>query len=133
MTRYKTENRKAKVGERILITQPISTHGEYKKGDVLTVTEVHGNCIETNEMNVVVFHMEYRVIIEEADGMNPVDEQKAAVGRLSKMLGYIDLAKNVALEGPLYMPELKAIEGLDKVAEQIRDDIEAHTGHIARC
>lgn len=71
---YATVKRRAKKGERILITQASGTFGDYDDGDVLTVTEeqckVFGRDVGVGvdvEGAGYVGHDEYEVIVESAD------------------------------------------------------------------
>lgn len=70
---YKTESRRAKTGERILITDAVITHGKYEDGDVLTVSKEYVTMeggtfligVEVEESDVpCVSHREYEVIVE---------------------------------------------------------------------
>ncbi|ASS63611.1 hypothetical protein CHN56_03153 [Bacillus velezensis] len=72
-----TENRRPKVGERVLITNGITSSGDYKTGDictVLSVGDIYGT-ITVKEHGIYVVAREYEVIVnsevknEEADGM----------------------------------------------------------------
>lgn len=67
MTNYKTEKRKAAVGERILITDAGITFGGYENGDVMTVSDlVIDDYVYVEEQPLIVNHKEYEVIVEEA-------------------------------------------------------------------
>lgn len=72
-----TENRRPKVGERVLITYGITSSGDYKTGDICTVrsvVDIYGT-ITVKEYGNYVIAREYEVIVnnevknEEADGM----------------------------------------------------------------
>ncbi|AWM47435.1 hypothetical protein [Bacillus amyloliquefaciens] len=72
-----TENRRPKVGERVLITYGITSSGDYKTGDICTVrsvVDIYGTITVKEHSNYVIAR-EYEVIInnevenEEADGM----------------------------------------------------------------
>ena len=88
MTKYKTVKRKANVGERILITKASSTFGDYKNGDVLTVTGFYKDAVReavrTKPWIVSINHDEYRVIVDEPKRKKPkrIDELEARVTEL---------------------------------------------------
>lgn len=63
-TKYKTEKRKAEVGERILITEDGFSLGYYKSGDVFTVSSTTDKGV-TGENDCFILHHEYEVIIGE--------------------------------------------------------------------
>ena len=63
--------------------------------------------------------------------LNAIDEQKAAIDRLTKMLGYIDIAKSLAMDGGV-CSEIKAWLELEETAETIRASIKDHEENIAR-
>ncbi|MCY7794144.1 hypothetical protein MOB54_02740 [Bacillus spizizenii] len=72
-----TEKRKAAVGERVLLTAPTNTKGNYRVGDLFTVRvsgETGVNVAEDEFMTL--WHKEYEVIIEneEVDGMENVNQ-----------------------------------------------------------
>ncbi|QBG56538.1 hypothetical protein D2M30_2209 [Bacillus amyloliquefaciens] len=77
-----TENRRPKTDERVLITEGISSSGDYKTGDICTVRRVVDICgtITVKEHSNFVIAKEYEVIVnsevknEEADGMENVNQ-----------------------------------------------------------
>lgn len=72
-TKYKTEKRKANVGERILITNAGYSGDTYSNGDVLTVTKDRGeDGVDIKEHPTAPFieTSEYEVIIEESQSTN---------------------------------------------------------------
>lgn len=73
MTHYKTEKRKARVGERILITNSICTGGYYKNGDVYTVNELGELSVEVGVPRGI-WHNEYKVIVGEHTPTPNLDE-----------------------------------------------------------
>ncbi|MEI4789540.1 phage baseplate upper protein [Bacillus sp. FJAT-53060] len=62
MTKYKTEKRKANVGERILITDKHVNETRYKNGDVFEVTQRKRGYV-WSEMAVNILDYEYEVIV----------------------------------------------------------------------
>ncbi|UMQ50208.1 hypothetical protein [Bacillus velezensis] len=77
-----TENRRPKVGERVLITYGITSSGDYKTGDICTVrsvVDIYGTITVQEHSNYVIAR-EYEVIVnnevknEEADGMGTVNQ-----------------------------------------------------------
>ncbi|ATP95447.1 hypothetical protein CSE15_16505 [Bacillus altitudinis] len=64
MTQYKTEKRKARVGERILITNAMLTGGYYEKGDVFKVTGLGEVTVKVGVPRGILHH-EYEVIVGE--------------------------------------------------------------------
>ncbi|MEH7736894.1 hypothetical protein [Bacillus pumilus] len=73
MTHYKTEKRKAEVGERILITNAEKTGNHYTNGDVLTVVESTTTYVIAAS-RPVIWHHEYEVIIGEQTLTPNLDE-----------------------------------------------------------
>ncbi|MEB9770444.1 hypothetical protein P4K44_33650, partial [Bacillus cereus] len=73
MTQYKTEKRKARVGERILITDAVFSAGYYKNGDVLTVTHRTENGVRAG-FNQDIWRGEYEVIVGEHTPTPNLDE-----------------------------------------------------------
>ncbi|MGN7387764.1 hypothetical protein [Sporosarcina sp. SAFN-015] len=74
---YKTENRHAKVGERILIANATQTDGKYANGDVLTVKEADiwrfaggGGTVHVEEHDRQIYPEEYAVIVEDTAPAN---------------------------------------------------------------
>ncbi|WP_060210533.1 hypothetical protein [Sporosarcina koreensis] len=68
MTKFKTEKRKAHVGERILITNEEYSEGQYRNGDVLTVSELRnsfgGVYVTERPLAPFIDHNEYEVIVD---------------------------------------------------------------------
>ncbi|WP_353856853.1 hypothetical protein [Bacillus sp. Bos-x628] len=64
MTKYKTEKRKARVGERILITDAEYAMESYKNGDVFIVNSVDINGVKV-DTEPIIWHHEYEVIVGE--------------------------------------------------------------------
>ncbi|MEK4049871.1 hypothetical protein [Bacillus sp. FSL K6-2839] len=64
-TKYKTEKRKALVGERILITNVSEVEDEYENGDVFEVAFVNSNCSVVNTERDIILDYEYEVIVGE--------------------------------------------------------------------
>ncbi|MEH7194848.1 hypothetical protein [Bacillus safensis] len=72
-TKYKTEKRKANVGERILITNAVYSAGRYKNGDVLKVTHCTENGVRAGFIHNI-WRGEYEVIVEEHTPIPNLDE-----------------------------------------------------------
>ncbi|MGW7765526.1 hypothetical protein [Bacillus velezensis] len=77
-----TENRRPKTDERVLITEGLSSSGDYKTGDICTVrrvVDIYGTITVKEHSNFVIAR-EYEVIVnsevknEEADGMENVNQ-----------------------------------------------------------
>jgi hypothetical protein len=82
MKQFRTVKRKAKVGERILITNRDSEDDPYKNGDVLTVKGVGRDGVNyKTAISGFVFHEEYEVIIEE---VNPNEENEMETKQLTE-------------------------------------------------
>lgn len=66
--------KKAKVGDKIKIVKDTGGHGpKLKIGDIHTVTEIHGDCVSTDMMNVLYDeHHEY-IILEESKQDNTIN------------------------------------------------------------
>ena len=58
----RTVKRKARVGERILITETVGSGGEYSIGDVRTVKRVLDGGVFVEEHGIGLYHSEYEVI-----------------------------------------------------------------------
>ncbi|MCY7439380.1 hypothetical protein [Bacillus altitudinis] len=70
---YKTEKRKARVGERILITDDAYALGLYEKGTVLTVSSIDAKGVKSGEGEFIL-HVEYEVIVGEQSPAPNLDE-----------------------------------------------------------
>ncbi|MGG4011433.1 hypothetical protein [Bacillus smithii] len=90
----KTEKRKAKVGERIVITDDFLSSGEYKMGDILTVEKsvpevvgVLGHIIAQGMDNIILDN-EYEVIVDEketkADNVEIIEKLQAELEALKE-------------------------------------------------
>src|SRR5690606_26281950 len=82
-TKMRTVKRKARVGERILITNAEAPSGQYNNGDILTVSKEFGklgspHAIQADGVDIGIYHNEYEVIIE--------DKPKLEGGDLVKVL-----------------------------------------------
>lgn len=62
----KIKDRRAKTGERILIINPQLNGDAYKIGDIFTVKSSVSSYVYTEEIDTAIYHIEYRVIEEEA-------------------------------------------------------------------
>ena len=65
---YKTEKRKARVSERILITNPMAASDLYTNGDVMTVIKDTGrsgsrSVVRVAEVKLGIYDHEYEVIV----------------------------------------------------------------------
>lgn len=78
-TKYKTVKRKANVGERILITESDMTFGDYRNGQVFTVSEDYGSrAVRVTEIGLpCIFHREYEVIIDDSERITALETQVA--------------------------------------------------------
>jgi len=63
MAKYKTEKRKANVGERILITNAFAQGNRYANGDINTVETAHGDGVIVKEHPRAILSSEYEVIV----------------------------------------------------------------------
>lgn len=70
MAKYKTEKRKANVGERILITDATLTRGNYANGDVCTVIDSYSGDVYVKEHPRAILSSEYEVIVEAKPSKN---------------------------------------------------------------
>ena len=71
---YKTEKRKARVGERILITNVSEVEDEYENGDVFKVYHVNSDCSVVNTEGDIILDYEYEVIVGEHTPAPNLDE-----------------------------------------------------------
>lgn len=85
---YRTVKRKARVGERILITDARQTDGHYRNGDIATVRElfvINVDALYVQEWERSVYASEYEVIVEDSD--NPrITALEAAVSELDEQV-----------------------------------------------
>ncbi|WP_144498234.1 hypothetical protein [Bacillus pumilus] len=73
-TKYKTEKRKARVGERILITNVSEVEDEYENGDVFEVDRVNSDGSAVNTEGDIILDYEYEVIVGEQTPTTNLDE-----------------------------------------------------------
>ncbi|MEC1940339.1 hypothetical protein [Bacillus velezensis] len=136
-----TENRRPKVGERVLITNGITSSGDYKTGDictVLSVGDIYGT-ITVKEHGIYVVAREYEVIVnnevknEEADGMENayIRKQSDGLDRIAKSLGYVELAKS-SLKQNGFIGEVHTFDLLTECAEKLREQAQSHKEKIER-
>ncbi|MEH7650690.1 hypothetical protein [Bacillus safensis] len=128
MTQYKTEKRKARVGERILISEDGFSLGYYEIGDVLTVSSTAEKGV-TSEDGYFILNHEYEVIIgEQAPAPNldkmDYDELVALVEDAMKTIRTRSY-KNGYEQGR-FDAEIEATHGsYEKYDQQKRDEIVA--------
>ncbi|MGN7387760.1 hypothetical protein [Sporosarcina sp. SAFN-015] len=120
---YRTEKRKARVGERILITKPLTSRGFYDVGSVLTVRRGMGHsgaidAVLVTENNLGIFDYEYEVIVAE-----PTHNENYVLTRLSDAEAEIETlkAKVNALETQL--ADRPKQEPIIKTPNQRRADV----------
>lgn len=125
----KTEKRQAKIGEIILVTNPETTFGAYKKGDKLTVKGLcdgYGKqgAVNVEETHVRLYHGEYEVIVEEGGSLSKhAEELTELVERIERKAykrGYSDGEK----EGMIAGFDEGFDQGQDGAYEKIRRDAE---------
>lgn len=73
MTQYKTEKRKARVGERILITNVDVNENRYENGAVLDVEDSQGRLVH-DKFGRLIYDREYEVIVGERSQLPNLDE-----------------------------------------------------------
>ncbi|MBD3861416.1 hypothetical protein IEE86_16950 [Bacillus sp. 28A-2] len=135
MTKYKTEIRNAKVGERILITRAEHAIASYKNGDVFTVKSVGINGV-TGYGTPVIWHHEYEVIVGEhtptpnLDQMD-YDELVALVEDVMKALrtrsyknGYDQGRFDAEIEASQGSYEKSDRQKRDEVVAQAKEDVD---------
>jgi hypothetical protein len=125
--RYRLVNRKADVGEKVLVVNPVVTAGRYKKGDVLTVVECQRESSDYDEgirvnfdgfNGFFLYSTEFRVVEPVAE---PAELTESDVRNNPRQV--IDLIGNLALR----VTELelghsrRAIELEQQVAEVARN------------
>jgi len=96
MTNTKTVKRVAEIGEKILITKPLFTFGEYKQGDILRVESHYSdNSVNAEDVGVCITHGEYEVIDEEENNaleslatLKQTEESLAELRRQAYAEGY---------------------------------------------
>ena len=111
MTNIKTVKRVAKIGEKILITNPEYTMGRYEKGDTLKVKSYNDDrSVYAEGVDICILHEEYEVIIEEYDyapkslaTRKQAEELLAELRRQAYAEGY-EQAKKDAEKELLYKP-----------------------------
>ncbi|WP_144666751.1 hypothetical protein [Bacillus altitudinis] len=123
---YKTEKRKAHLGERILITDDAYALGLYEKGTVLTVSGVDAKGVKSGEGEFIL-HVEYEVIIGEhqpAPNLNEMgyDELVALVEDVMKALR--TRSYKLGYEQGRFDADIEAVHGTyEKSDQQKRDEI----------
>lgn len=134
MKQFRTVKRRAKVGERILITNKYDWEHRYKNGSVGEVLGfgVNGVFVQFDGVNAGVDHCEYEVIIEE---VNPKEENEMESKQLTdysyeELLDAIKAKAQAEVTPVLPAREVsdaltKAFEGfkLNKTPQQQRDEI----------
>ncbi|MCO0597438.1 hypothetical protein NGI46_08145 [Peribacillus butanolivorans] len=128
----KTVKRKANVGERILITDKMKGETRYEngaKGDV-TKSNSAGIFADINSNTCGIFHEEYEVIIEEADGMGVVEKMQAEINELKSKVAALEGAKVSGKLVPMHKGEIVLSRKdygkyIRKSPQQIRDEIVA--------
>lgn len=130
MAQYKTEKRKARVGERILITEDGFSLGYYKSGDVFTVSSTTDKGV-TGENDCFILHQEYEVIVGEhtptpnLDEMNYdelvalVEDAMKALRTRSYKLGYDQGRFDAEIEAPKSDQQKR-----DEIVAQAKEDVE---------
>lgn len=125
---YKTEKRKAEVGERILITDKHKNEARYKNGDVFKVTQRNRGYV-LSEKAVNILDYEYEVIVGEHSPVSNLDEMDCdelialseAVMKALRTRSY----KNGYDQGR-FDAEIEAAHGTyEKSDQQKRDDVVA--------
>ena len=122
MTKYKTEKRKARVGERILITNSEYTGDGFKNDDVLTVSDSQVSGVQT-EGGWMIWHREYEVIVGEHTPAPNLDEMSC-----DELIALVEDAMKALrirqLQGH-FDAQMKAVGKMtaDKSDQQKRDDV----------
>jgi hypothetical protein len=93
----KTEKRKAKVGERILITNKYLGEDRYENGDVLTVLGLEGSSGDVyvfSKDSGLVSYYEYEVVVDEketeADNVGIIEKMQAEIEELKKRVAALE-------------------------------------------
>ncbi|MCM3365975.1 hypothetical protein HKK70_08975 [Bacillus safensis] len=138
-TKYKTEKRKANVGERILITNAVYSAGRYKNGDVLKVTHCTENGVRAGFIHNI-WRGEYEVIVEEHTPIPNLDEMDCdelvalsesvmeALRKRSYKNGYDQGRIDVEIEAP-ESDQQKRDEIVAQAKEDVRELLNSANGY----
>ncbi|MGG4171334.1 hypothetical protein ABEW20_06060 [Bacillus safensis] len=137
MTKYKTEKRKANVGERILITNVSEVEDEYENGDVFEVDRVNSDCSAVNTEGDIILDYEYEVIVGEHTQAPNLDEMSydelvslseavlKALRTRSYKNGYDQGRFDAEIEAPK-SDQQKRDEIVEKAKEDVEDLVRRH-------
>ncbi|MGE1096878.1 hypothetical protein ACQJZ4_07825 [Bacillus altitudinis] len=132
VTNYKTEKRKARVGERILITNDEYSFGYYENGDVVIVSSVFAKGVKGEGDGWFILHNEYEVIIGEhtpTPNLNEMDYEELvalseavmkALRTRSYKLGYDQGLFDADIEAPKSDQQKR-----DEIVSQAKEDVSA--------
>lgn len=134
-TKYKTEKRKANVGERILITNADYELSDYQNGGVFTVTN-SGTTGAVLDCGIISQHHEYEVIIGEIESQPNLDEMNfddlialseavmKALRTRSYKLGYDQGRFDADIEAADSTYVKSDQQTRDEIVEQAKEDVE---------
>lgn len=135
MTKYKTEKRKAHVGERILITNVDVKENRYENGAVLDVVDSQGRIVHDKDGRLIYDH-EYEVIVGEHAPAPTLDEMDydelvslsedvmKALRTRSYKLGYDQGRFDAEIEAMHGTYEKSDQQKRDEIVEQAKVEIE---------
>jgi hypothetical protein len=100
--RYRLINRKANVGEKIIVANADDNYEGYKNGDIFTVQEVRKQTVDTDKKYVVLYHFEYYVLepIESSNSIVTAEENdsKSVIDLLANLTQRLnELEKRVSV------------------------------------
>ncbi|WP_338335476.1 hypothetical protein [Bacillus altitudinis] len=134
-TKYKTEKRKAEVGERILITNDEYSFGYYENGDVVIVSSVFAKGVKGEGDGWFILHNEYEVIVGEHTPAPNLDEMgydelvslsedvMKALRTRSYKLGYDQGRFDAEIEAAHGTYEKSDQQKRDEVVEKAKEDV----------
>lgn len=119
----KTVNRKANIGERILIINAIPADWQsYEVGDIFTVNGIDNMCqVRVGGVKGYIHVGEYRVIVEEDNEMGVIEQMQSEIAELKSKVNALEKSENFREQMRKAVKEAKPA-GL-KSPQQIRDEI----------
>lgn len=134
-TKYKTEKRKANVGEQILITEDAFSFGRFKRGDVFIVRSTDGMGVR-GEVNRFIYHYEYEVIVGEhtpAPNLDEMDYDELIALSEAVMKAIRTRSYKLGYDQGRFDVEIEAVHGTyEKSDQQKRDEIVAQAKEDVR-
>jgi hypothetical protein len=143
--RYRLVERKASVGEKVLVVNPVVTAGRYKKGDVLTVVEYQQESSDYDEgirvnfdgfNGFFLYSTEFRVVEPVAEGWveKAARKHRHVMESLKEAEGAPELTESDVRNNPRQVIDLigNLALRLTELERQTEDNLEALEEHALR-